>query len=150
MARFGQASIGSPESSVRSASSHTTPAQAAPRVPFLQRRITNLLSDQTPGPGLAPHPHPPPHRHRHRPLTYHARLPLSGLPSGQTQFRGLPLLLLTSARFESFTTAARHGRFNPAPTVRQGAGSTSTRRATSAGGTAASESNAMSASVSRR
>jgi hypothetical protein len=148
MARFGQATIGSPECSVRSASSHTTPAQAAPRVPFLQRRITNLLSDQTPVPGLALHPHP--HPHPHRPLTYHAQLPLSGLPSGQTQFRGLPLLLLTSARFESFTTAARHGRFNPAPTVRQGAGSTSTRRATSAGGTAASESNAMSASVSRR
>jgi hypothetical protein len=42
MARFGQASIGSPECSVRSASSHTTPAQAAPRVPLLQRRITNL------------------------------------------------------------------------------------------------------------
>jgi hypothetical protein len=42
MARFGQASIGSPECSMRSASSHTTPAQAAPRVPLLQRRITNL------------------------------------------------------------------------------------------------------------
>jgi hypothetical protein len=77
MARFGQASIGSPEHSVRSASSHATPAQAAPRVPLLQRRITNLLSDQTPVPGLALHPHP----HPHRPLTYHARVPLSGLPS---------------------------------------------------------------------
>ena len=53
MARFGQASICSPECSVRSASSHTTPAQAALRVPFLQRRITNLLSDQTPVPGSA-------------------------------------------------------------------------------------------------
>jgi subfamily B ATP-binding cassette protein MsbA len=38
-------------------------------VPFLQRRITNLLSDQTPVPGLALHPHP--HPHPHPPLTYH-------------------------------------------------------------------------------
>ena len=41
MARFGQTSIGSPEHSVRSAGGCTTPPHAAPRVPFLQRRITN-------------------------------------------------------------------------------------------------------------
>ena len=35
------ASIGSPKHSVRSASGHTTPGHAAPRVPFLQRRITS-------------------------------------------------------------------------------------------------------------
>ena len=40
MARFGPTSIGSPKHSVRSASSFTTPTHAAPRVPFLQRRIT--------------------------------------------------------------------------------------------------------------
>ncbi len=39
IARFGQTSIGSPEHSVLSASSRTTPTHAAPRVPFLQRRI---------------------------------------------------------------------------------------------------------------
>ena len=92
MARFGQTSIGSPECSVHSASSHTTPAQAAPRVPLLQRRIPNLLSDQTPAPGSALHP--PQHPHRHQPPTYRVQLPLRGLPSGQTQARGLPLLLL--------------------------------------------------------
>ena len=104
MAQFGPTSIGSLEHSVRSAGGCTTPTHAAPRVPFLQRRITNPLSDQTPVPGPALHPHPHPHqhphphrhqhRHRHRSLTYHAWLPLSGLPSGQTQARGLPLLLL--------------------------------------------------------
>ncbi len=73
---------------MHSASSHTTPTHAAPRVPFLQRRITNPTSDQTPVEGWALHTHP------HQPPTYRVRLPLSGLPSGQTQFRGLPLLLL--------------------------------------------------------
>ncbi len=79
-----------PKPSVRSASSCTTPTHAAPRVPFLQRRITIPTSDPTPVSGLALHPHP----HWHRPLTYRVLLPLSGLPSGQTQARGLPLLLL--------------------------------------------------------
>ena len=79
-----QAAIGPPEHSVHSASSHTTPPYAPPRVPLLQRRITIPTSYQTPVPG--PHPHRPP--------TYHARLALRGLPSGQTQARGLPLLLL--------------------------------------------------------
>ncbi len=46
MARFGQTGIGSPKHSVRSASSHITPTHAALRVPLLQRRITNPLSDQ--------------------------------------------------------------------------------------------------------
>ena len=107
MARFGQTSIGSPECSVHSASSHTTPAQAAPRVLLLQRRITNPMSDQTPVPGPALHPHP----HPHQPSTFRARLPLSGLPSGQTQFRGLPLLLLEQS-------AAVH---SPPPVVSAGA-----------------------------
>ena len=103
IARFGQTSIGSPECSVHSASSHTTPTHAALRVPFLQRRITIPTSDQTLVPGPAPHqhqhqhPHPHRHRHRHQPLTYHSRLPLSGLPSSQTQARGLPRLLLEPA-----------------------------------------------------
>ncbi len=87
---LGQTSIGSPRHSVRSPGSWTTPTHAAPRVPFLQRRITNPTSDQTPAPGPALHPH----AHPHRPPTYHARLPLSGLPPGQTPVRGLPLLLL--------------------------------------------------------
>ena len=86
--RFGQTSIGSPKHSVRSASGCTTPTHAAPRVPLLQGRITNPLSDQTPVPGPAPHPHP------QGTSTDNPRLPLSGLPSGQTQARGLPLLLL--------------------------------------------------------
>ncbi len=94
MTRFEQASIGSPECSVCSASSRTTPTHAAPQVPCLQRNITIPTSDQTPVPGSDLHPHQHRHRHRHRPLTYHARLPLSGLSSGQTQARGLPLLLL--------------------------------------------------------
>ena len=83
-----QASIGSPKHSVRSASSHTTPTHAAPRVPFLQRRITIPTSDQTPVPGPALHPHP------QGTSTDYPRLLLLGLPSGQTQFRGLSLLLL--------------------------------------------------------
>ncbi len=58
MARFGQTSIGRPEYSVHSASSHTTPAYAPPRVPLLQRRITNPMSDRTPVPGPAPHVRP--------------------------------------------------------------------------------------------
>ena len=58
-------SIGSPEHSGRSASSCTVPTHAAPRVPLLQRRITNPLSDQTPVPGSALHPHPT--------TAYHAR-----------------------------------------------------------------------------
>ena len=41
MARFGPTSIGSPKHSVLSAGGCTTPTHAAPRVPFLQRRITN-------------------------------------------------------------------------------------------------------------
>ena len=90
MARFGPTSIGSPKHSVRSAGGCTTPTPAAPRVPFLQRRITIPTSDQTPVPGPALHPHP----HLHQPPTYRVRLPLSGLPSGQTQFRGLPILIL--------------------------------------------------------
>ena len=88
MNRFGQTGSSSPRHSVHSASSHTTPAHAAPRVPFLQRRITIPTSDQTPVPGPAPHPHP------QGTSTDYPRLPLSGLPSGQTQARGLPLLLL--------------------------------------------------------
>ncbi len=91
MARFGQASYGGPKHSVCSASSHTTPTHAAPRVPLLQRRITNPLSDQTPVPGPAPHPHP-----QGTPTDY-PRLLLKGLPSGQTQARGLPLLLVEQA-----------------------------------------------------
>ena len=83
-----QSSIGSPKHSVRSASSHTTPCHAAPRVPLLQRRITIPTSDQTPVPGPAPHPHP------QGTSTDNPQLPLSGLPSGQTQAWGLPLLLL--------------------------------------------------------
>ncbi len=88
MARFGQTSIGSPEHSVHSASSRTTPTHAAPRVPFLQRRITIPTADQTPVPGPAPHPHP------QGTSTGNPRLPFRGLPSGQTQARELPLLLL--------------------------------------------------------
>ena len=42
------------------------------------------MSAQTPVPESALHPHPL------RPPTYHARLPLSGLPSGQTLVRELP------------------------------------------------------------
>ncbi len=68
----------------------TTPTLAPPRMLFLQRRITNPTSDQTPIPAPALHPH----RHRHRPPTYRARLLLRGLPCGQTQSRGLPLLLM--------------------------------------------------------
>ncbi len=88
MAQFGPTSIGSPRHSVHSASSRTTPAHAAPRVPLLQRRITNPLSDQTPVPAPALHPHP------QGTSTAYPRLLLLGLPSGQTQDRGLPLLLL--------------------------------------------------------
>ena len=88
IARFGPTSIGSSEYSVRSAGGSTTPTHAAPRVPLLQRRITIPLSDQTPVPGPAPHPHP------QGTSTDYPRLLLSGLPSGQTQARGLPLLLL--------------------------------------------------------
>ncbi len=90
MARFGPTSIGSPKHSVLSAGGCTTPTHAAPRVPFLQRRITNPMSGKTPAPKstLLPHAHP-------RQLSsYHARLLLSSLPSGQTQFQRLPLLLL--------------------------------------------------------
>ena len=47
IARFGQTSIGSPEHSVRSAGGCTTPTHGPPRVPFLQRRITGPISDQT-------------------------------------------------------------------------------------------------------
>ena len=85
-----QTSVGSPEHSVHSASSRTTPTHAAPRVPFRRRRITIPTSDQTPAPGPALHPHP----HPYQPPTYRARLPLSGLPSDQPQVRGLPLLIL--------------------------------------------------------
>ncbi len=63
VARLVQTRIGSPKHSGRSASCWTTPTHAAPRLPFLQRRITNPLSDQTPAPGLALHPHQHPHRH---------------------------------------------------------------------------------------
>ena len=90
MARFGPASIGIPKYSGRSASSWTPPTCAPQHVPCLQRRITNLKSDQALIAGSALHLHP----HPHRPPTYHARLPLSGLSSGQTPVRGLPLLLL--------------------------------------------------------
>ncbi len=76
--RFGQTSSSSPRHSVRSASSHTTPAHAAPRVPFLHRRITIPTSDQTPIPGPAPHPHP------QGTPTDNPRLLLSGLSSGST------------------------------------------------------------------
>ncbi len=75
MARFGLTSIGSAEYSVHSASSHTTPNHVAPRVPLLQRRITNPLFDQTPVPGSALHPHP------QGTSTYNLLLSLSGLPS---------------------------------------------------------------------
>ncbi len=88
MARFGTTSIGSPKHSVRSASRWTTLTHAAPRVRLLQRRITNPLSDQTPVPGSALHPHP------QGTSTDYPRLLLLGLPPGQTQARGLPLLLL--------------------------------------------------------
>ena len=71
--RLGQTSIGSPKHTVRSASSWTTPTHAAPRVPFLQRRITNPMSDQTPAPGPALHAHP------HQPPTYRVQLPLRGV-----------------------------------------------------------------------
>ena len=77
------------------------PAHAPPLVPLLHRRITNPTFDQTPVAGSALHPDP------HRPPTYHARLPLPGLPSGQTLVRGLPLLLLEQS-------AAVH---SPAPVV---------------------------------
>jgi len=53
-------------------------------MPSLQRRFTTPMSGQTPVPGSALHRHP-----RCAP-TDHARLPLSGLPSGQTQVQGLP------------------------------------------------------------
>ncbi len=86
--RLGQTSIGCPKNPERSASRWTTPTHASARVPFLQRRITNPTSDQPPAPGPAPHPHP------HQQPTYPVRLPVSGLPSGKTQARGLPLLLL--------------------------------------------------------
>ena len=83
-----QASIGSPKHSGRSASSWTTPAPDTPRVLLLQRRITTPTSDQTPAPGSALHAHP------HQQPTYRVRFPLLGLPSGQTQVRGLPQLIL--------------------------------------------------------
>ena len=86
--RFGLTSIGSPEHSVRSTGGCTTPTHGPPRVPLLQRRTTIPTSDQTPVEGWALHTHP------HQPPTYHARLPLFGLPSSQTQVQGLPLLLL--------------------------------------------------------
>ena len=89
---LGPTRIGNPEHSVHSASSRTTPTQAAPRVPFLKRRITDPISDQTPVSGSALHAHQ--HPHRHRPPTYRARLRLLGLLAGQTQARGLPKLLL--------------------------------------------------------
>ncbi len=78
MARFGPTSIGRPKHSVRSAGGCTTPTHAAPRVPLLQRRITNPLSDQTPVPGSALHPHQHQHQHphRHQPPTYRVQLPL--------------------------------------------------------------------------
>ncbi len=88
--RLGPTSIGSPKHSGRAASSHTTPTNAAPRVPLMQRRITNPMPEQTPVPGLALHPHP----HPNQPPTYRVKFPLLGLPSGQTQVRGLPQLLL--------------------------------------------------------
>ncbi len=77
MARFGQTRIGSPKHSVRSASSHTTPTHGAPRVPFLQRRITIPLSEQTPVPGPAPHSHP------QGKSTHNPQLPLLRLPSDE-------------------------------------------------------------------
>ena len=46
------------------------------------------MSDRTPAPGSALHAHP------HQPPPYRVRLPLPGLPSGQTLVRGLPLPLL--------------------------------------------------------
>ncbi len=52
------------------------------------------MSDQTPAPGSALHPHP------HQPPTYRVQLPLLGLPSGQTQARGLPLRLLEQSAAE--------------------------------------------------
>ncbi len=73
--RLVPASIGSPEHSVRSTSSLTTPAHAVPRVPFLQVRITNPNSDQTPA------PEPAPHSHQQGTSTDNPQLPLSGLPS---------------------------------------------------------------------
>ena len=81
-----QAAIGPPKHSVHSAS-RATPTHAAPRVPLLQGRITNPLSDQTPVPGPALHPHP------QGTSADYPRLLLLGVPSGQTQARGLPLLL---------------------------------------------------------
>ena len=90
MARFGPTSIGSPKHSVRSAGGCTTPTHAAPRVPCLQRRITNPLSDQTPVPGLALHAHP------HRPLTYHVRLALRGLPFNAASLKTIPNPVVTA------------------------------------------------------
>ena len=89
---------------MRSAGGCTTPTHAAPRVPLLQRRITNPLSDQTPVPGPAPHPH----AHPHQPPTSHARLPLLGLPSGQTPVRGLPLLILGQQELYFNSTGGAH------------------------------------------
>ncbi len=86
--RLGKTRIGRLKLSVHSASSWTTSTHAATRVPFLQRRTTCPLSDQTPGPGLAQNPHP------HQPPTHRVLLPLSVLPSGQTLVRGLPILLV--------------------------------------------------------
>ncbi len=47
------ASIGSPIHSVHSASGHTTPGHAAPRVPFLQHRITTPHSVPAAGGDMA-------------------------------------------------------------------------------------------------
>ena len=127
MARFGQTSIGSHEHSVHSASSHTTPPYAPPRVPLLQRRITIPMSDQTPVPGPALHPHP------QGTSTDYPRLLLLGLPSGQTQFRGLPLLLMEQSaavhspppvvsvrvRLPVHLLARRHARVSVAPSPAQ-------------------------------
>ncbi len=87
---------------MHAASRWTTPARAAPRVPLLQRRITIPTSDQTPVPGPALHAHP------HQPQTSHARLPLLGLPSGQTPVRGLPLLILGQQELYFNSTGGAH------------------------------------------
>ena len=59
------------------------PTHAPPLVPSPQRRITTPMFGRTPVPGSALHRHP-----QCAPTDY-ARLPLSGLRSGQTQVQGL-------------------------------------------------------------
>ncbi len=56
------------------------------------------MSVRTPVPGSAQH------RHLHRTTTDHARLPLSGLPSGQTQVQRTPKIVIENVRIVAIPT----------------------------------------------